>query len=163
MEMSRTETYRRLLESIAMYSQKMLNLFGHGAGDLPQWANDLISESRTHIADVTHFLRGQANHGIRYGQSNHGRAYMATANLRQIHQYANECLGDMKKDAGHLPAWVENKISVVAEYMDLNNLKNKEDYTQCGKAMIKFYQIILAEDDKTSANILRYIFTQSQN
>jgi len=117
--MSHTETYRRLLESIAVYSKKMLSLLEHGAGDLPQWANDLISESRTHIADVTHFLRGQANHGIRYGQSNHGRAYMATANLRQIHQYANECLGDMKKDAGHFPAWVENKISVVAEYMDL--------------------------------------------
>lgn len=117
--MSHTETYRRLLESIAMYSKKMLSLLESGAGDLPQWANDLISESRTHIADVTHFLRGQANHGIRYGQSNHGRAYMATANLRQIHQYANECLGDMKKDAGHFPAWVENKISVVAEYMDL--------------------------------------------
>ncbi len=117
--MSHTETYRRLLESIAMYSKKMLDIFEHGAGDLPQWSNDLISESRTHLADVTHFLRGQANHGIRYGAAHHGRAYMATANLRQIHEYANECLGDMKKGAGHFPAWVENKISVVAEYMDL--------------------------------------------
>jgi len=111
--------YRRLLESIAMYSQKMLDLLEYGAGDFPQWTNDLISESRTHIADVTHFLRGQANEGIRYGQANHGRAYMATANLRQIHQYAKECLGLMTQGAGHFPAWVEYKISVVAEYMDL--------------------------------------------
>jgi len=102
-----------------MYSQKILGAMKYGAGDLPQWTNDLVSESRTHIADVTHFLRGQADHGIRYGAANHGRAYMATANLRQIHEYANECLSLVKQDAGHYPAWVENKISVVAEYMDL--------------------------------------------
>jgi hypothetical protein len=119
MEQSHVAMYRRLLESIAHYSQKMLERLEYGAGDLPQWTNDLISESRTHIADVTHFLRGQSSQGIRYGQAKHGRAYMATANLRQIHEYANECLSLMQKGAGHFPAWVENKISVVAEYMDL--------------------------------------------
>jgi hypothetical protein len=119
MEKGHVEMYRRLLESVAYYSHKMLERLEYGSGDLPQWTNALLSESRTHLADVTHFLRGQAKHGIRYGQSNHGRAYMATANLRQIHEYANECLGLMRAGAGHFPAWAEHKISVVAEYMDL--------------------------------------------
>jgi len=119
MQHSHTETYRRLLESVVHYSQKILNDLQSGAGDFPQWTNDLISESRSKIADVTHFLRGEANHGIRYGQANHGRAYMATANLRQIHEYAKESLGYMVEGAGHFPAWVEVKISVVAKYMDL--------------------------------------------
>jgi len=111
--------YRRLLSSISRYSNLMLEQLSYGAGDFPQWTNNLISESRTHIADVTHFLRGKANEGIRYGTADHGRAYMATANLRQIHEYANECLSLLEPGAGVFPAWVENKISVVAEYMDL--------------------------------------------
>lgn len=112
------EMYRRLLQSIELYSGNILDRL-NGSGDLPQWANDLISESRTHLSDVAHFLRGQDVRGIRYGHVDHGRAYMAVANVRQINEYARECLSLMQKNSGNFPAWAENKISVVARYMDL--------------------------------------------
>ncbi len=113
------EVYRRLLESISHYSKLALSLLDSGAGDLPQWTNHIISSVRTEMKDVTHFLRGQASHGIRYGGDPHGRAYMATKNLREISEYADEALGHMEEGAGHFPAWLENKISICAEYMDL--------------------------------------------
>ena len=113
------QMYRRLLESISYYSNKALDLLQSESGDLPQWANDIISATRTHIKDVTHFLRGQGRRGIRYGGLEaHGRAYMATKNLSEILEYANESLSHL---TGHglIPAWAENKISICAEYMDL--------------------------------------------
>ncbi len=119
MTRSHAEAYRRLLESISHYSKLALSLLESGAGDLPQWTGDVISAVRTHMKDVTHFLRGQADHGIRYGGDPHGHAYMATKNLREISEYADEALGHMTQGAGHFPAWVENKISISAEYMDL--------------------------------------------
>lgn len=119
MQPSHAQMYRRLLESVSHYSKKSLGLLESGAGDLPQWTNDVLSATRTHLKDVTHFLRGQADHGIRYGGDPHGRAYMATKNLREVSEYADEALSHMKESAGHFPAWVENKISICAEYMDL--------------------------------------------
>ena len=76
MHPSHAQMYRRLLESVSHYSKLALGLLESGAGDLPQWTNNVISATRTHMKDVTHFLRGQANHGIRYGGDPHGRAYM---------------------------------------------------------------------------------------
>lgn len=119
MENRHIQMYINLLQRIESYSQRILERLNFGSGDLPQWTNDLISEARTHIADVTHFIRGQSNDGIRYGQADHGRAYMAAANLRQIYSYSKECLSLMSSGAGNLPAWAENKISVTAKYMDL--------------------------------------------
>lgn len=112
------ESYVQLLKGVANYSGKTLSIMEAGAGDFPQWTNDVISESKTHMSDVTHFLRGQSSKGIRYGSGHHGAAYMARANLRHIENYANEALGYVSSGGGHYPAWVENKISVVAEYMD---------------------------------------------
>ena len=113
------QAYRGLLEGIAHYAAASLALLESGAGDLPQWTNDILSKARTHLGDVTHFLRGQASQGIRYGSDAHGRAYMAAKNLREVLEYANESLSHLEHGAGHFPAWVENKISVTAEYMDL--------------------------------------------
>lgn len=111
--------YGRLLESVSYYSKKALSFLQDSAGDLPQWTSDVLSSVRTHIKDVTHFLRGQSNHGIRYGSDGyHGRAYMAWKNLREISNYADESLSYMQEGAGIFPAWVENKISICAEYMD---------------------------------------------
>jgi len=112
------QMYRSLLQSIADYSQECLGILEQGAGDLPQWTNDIISRTRAWMKDVTHFLRGQDNRGVRYGSDYHGRAYMATKNLREIHEYALESLSYMTGD-GILPPWVEKKISVCEEYMDL--------------------------------------------
>lgn len=117
--MSHTQMYHSLLESIAFYSGKMLEMLEPGAGDLPQWTNDIISRTRAWMKDVTHFLRGQDSRGIRYGSDSHGRAYMATKNLREINDYALESLSYLRDDAGILPPWVESKIAVCAEYMDL--------------------------------------------
>ena len=120
MQKSHIQMYRGLLKSIAYYASNALELLRSGAGDLPQWGNDVLSATRTHMKDVTHFLRGQARSGIRYGKSDdHGRAYMATKNLREIAGYAEESLSLLERDAGIFPAWVENKISICAEYMDL--------------------------------------------
>lgn len=120
METSHTQLYIRLLESISYYSKKSINILHDSAGDLPQWVSDVLSSTRTHIKDVTHFLRGEANHGIRYGSHDgHGRAYIAWKNLREIANYADESLSYIEKDSGILPAWTENKISICAEYMDL--------------------------------------------
>ena len=112
MENQHAQMYVRLLHGICHYSESALDIMEYGAGDLPQWTNNILSECRTHISDVTHFLRGQDSMGIRYGYANdHGRAYMATANLRHILNYAKECLSYVERGAGHYPAWVENKIS----------------------------------------------------
>ena len=113
------QMYYSLLESIADYSEECLEVLEPSAGDLPQWTNDIISRTRAWMKDVTHFLRGQENRGVRYGNAYHGRAYMATKNLREIHEYAKEALSLLSSGAGILPAWVEKKISVCEEYMDL--------------------------------------------
>lgn len=57
---------------------------------------------------------------------------------------------------------IQFEIQDAAQYLDPTNIKGKEDYKKCCEAMIRFYELILAEDEKTSANVLRCIFNQVQ-
>jgi hypothetical protein len=47
-----------------------------------------------------------------------------------------------------------------AQYLGAENLENKDDYSKSCKAVMKFYELILLNDDKSVGNTLRYIFSE---
>lgn len=47
-----------------------------------------------------------------------------------------------------------------AAYLEASGLQNKSDYSKTCNAFIKFYQLILAEEEGVAANALRYIYSQ---
>lgn len=136
---------RQNLADISHYARGTLDSLERGAGELPQWVNHLVSETRTHMQDVGHYLREQARLGRRFGSgsapwygiaglqppggkvysghepghvSKGPSAHMARKNLREIAQYADESTEVLKANSGIFPAWIEHKLSVAAQNMD---------------------------------------------
>ncbi|MCK4828275.1 hypothetical protein KA005_71765, partial [bacterium] len=48
-----------------------------------------------------------------------------------------------------------------AKYLELQDLQNSAQYKQHCDAIIKFYELILGEDESTAGNALRYVFSQN--
>ncbi|MHC4282740.1 MAG: COG3904 family protein [Planctomycetota bacterium] len=52
------------------------------------------------------------------------------------------------------------KLGEYADYLELENLQNTDDYGRHCDAVIKLYELILNEDNNISGNALRYMFSQ---
>lgn len=52
------------------------------------------------------------------------------------------------------------ELGEYADYLELENLQNTDDYGKHCGAVIKLYELILSEDKITAGNLLRYMFSQ---
>jgi len=58
-----------------------------------------------------------------------------------------------------LIAQVVDQLGDDAKYFETQGLANKEDYSKACKSFIRFYELILANDEKIAGNGLRYAFS----
>lgn len=74
MDHQHTRMMYQNLAAVGNYAHQMLAKLSRGAGELPQWTNHILSTVRTHVGDVTHYLRHEDSQGRQYGMSGMGMA-----------------------------------------------------------------------------------------
>ena len=108
---------RQNLYDIDHYARISLDALKHGVDIVPDWIHHKIATARTHMKDVGHYVRYNVHMGRKYGQTTK-RHEMCEGALLNISEYAMAVHKAIQGGGEPLPEWAQNKLAVVAEYMD---------------------------------------------